>query len=208
MAKQEFLRNFRVARNLFGHQRVQADSPLIDAKVAESMINRADIWLTPKSVQGFDVADFPELGPDGQSALQTAVREFLEIATRVPPKEPAAFEQVRIARVPFTSILEILAPYLPTPQEKQQVEAALQRIAFPNAFPNWVASWDAELGSDEEGGPAVWIDVYVDEHTVPRDEVGRFASQLTAQIQQALAAEGSNRWPYVRMRTVAEHKTA
>jgi hypothetical protein len=204
MAKQEFLRYLRVARSLFAHQRVQADSPLANTEAAEAMINRADIWLTPKSVQGFDVGDFPELGPNRQRELQTAVREFLDIATRVPPKEPATLEQVRNARVPFERILEILAPYLPTPQEEQQIEAALGPIIFPA----WVESWYPEFGSDESGGAAVWINVYVYERTVPRNEVGRFASHLTAQIQQALAAEGSDRWPYVRVRTVAEHKSA
>src|SRR5437588_1367499 len=102
MARQEFLKSLRLARNLFIHQRA-------DANGADNG-SRGDIWLTPRSVRSFDVADFPELGPDRQRELQTAVREFLDVATQVPPKEPATAEQIQKARAPFAKILEILAP--------------------------------------------------------------------------------------------------
>jgi hypothetical protein len=182
MAKQQFLGFLRVARNLLAHQRVHADNAPVDTKPADGVINRADIWLTPKSVQDFDIGDFPELNQDQQLQLENAVREFLHVARQVPPKEPATAEQTRQATMPFKRILEILTPYLPTSQEKWQVEAALKRVEFPP----WLASWDAEFASDDDGNPEVWIDIYVDERTFPRDQAGRFASRLAALIQQAL----------------------
>src|SRR6266404_2193362 len=104
MAKQEFLKYFRVARSLFAHQRVHGASPVIDTNATESFIDRADIWLTPKAVQGFDVSDFSELGRGRQNELQTAVRDFLIVAERVPPRQPATLEQVRQARSAFAKI--------------------------------------------------------------------------------------------------------
>jgi len=93
MAKQEFLSNFRIARNLFAHQHVQADDARIDPQAMERLLARAAIWLTPKSVKAFNVADFAELGPDQQSELKNAVQEFLAVANKVPPNEPATPEQ-------------------------------------------------------------------------------------------------------------------
>jgi hypothetical protein len=113
---------------------------------------RAAIWLTPKSVNGFNSADFPELGLDRQAELQTAVQNFLAVGRQVPANQAT------------------------TPEQK-------------------------------EGDPAVWVNVFAEEGA-PRSEFGRFASQIIPKIRQALSTEGVNRWPYVRLRTATEHKTA
>jgi hypothetical protein len=204
MAKQAFLENFRTARNLFFHPRVRADAAQADATPIEQMIARAAIWLTPRSVKGFNVEDFQELGPDRQRALQAAVERFLDVANRVSPTEPPTSEQLAGAKVAFETVLEILLPYLPTPHEGANVEEALRGIDLPP----WVVNWDYELGSDEDGAPAVWVNLFVDEGRAPRSEFGRLASQMTTKIQRALSKVGSPRWPYVRVRTAVEHKTA
>ncbi len=204
MAKQDFLDNFRIARNLFYHPRVQRDSNQLDPKTIEHLVARAAIWLTPKSVNGFNPADFPELGLDRQRELQSAVQDFLTVAKQVPPNEPASPEQLGNARVAFAKMLEILQPYLPSPSDADEVEEALKDIPFPA----WVVNWDYELGNDEDGAPAVWVNLFADESTAPRKEFGRLALQMNASIQRALSAMGSRRWPYVRMRTAVEHKMA
>ena len=163
---------------------------------------RTAIWLTPKSVKGFDANDFHELGPDRQRELQTAVSEFLEVARQVPPKEPASQQQLAAATAAFNKMLSILNLYLPTSEEGTEVEEAIRNVACPA----WVANWDYELGTDEDGILAVWVNFYADESVAPRREFGRFASQMTTKIRQALSQAGSNRWPYVRVRTAVEHK--
>src|SRR3954454_17658475 len=52
-SKKEFLANFRVARNLFAHPRVVVDGGG-DAAALERRLIRSAIWLTPKSVAGFN----------------------------------------------------------------------------------------------------------------------------------------------------------
>ena len=158
MAKQEFLGNFRIARNLFIHPQVQTDDPQLDPPTIERAL-RAAIWLTPNSVRGFHADDFSELGLDRQRGLQAAVREFLEIAKEVPPTESPTPEQFGNAKGAFAKMLAILQPYLPTPQEGEQVEEALKRVDFPP----WVVNWDYELGSDEDESPALWVNLYVDQ---------------------------------------------
>jgi hypothetical protein len=202
MAKQEFLANLRIARNLFAHPHVQTDSPHINPQALEHALARAAIWLTPKSVKGFNVDDFRELGPQRQPELQDAVSEFLLVANEVPPSEPATAAQLAKAKEALAKILSLLKAYLPTPQEGAQIEEALRQVDFPP----WVVNWDYELGSDQDEAPAVWINLFVDQDSAPRSEFGRFAAKATTQIQQALLAAGCNRWPYIRLRTAVEHK--
>jgi hypothetical protein len=63
--KQEFLSNFQLSRNLFVHSRVEGDSPTIDANTVTEASTRGALWLTHKSVEGFNAADFCELGAAG-----------------------------------------------------------------------------------------------------------------------------------------------
>jgi hypothetical protein len=200
--KHDFLLNFRIARNLVAHPSVQADSSSVDKATAERILTRSAIWLTPKSVAGFNAADFPELGSTRQQELLSAVQSFLAVAQEVPPDKPATREQYGNAIVAFRRILEILESYLPLPDEGRRVEAALRTIPFPG----WVVNWDYELGSNEEGSPAVWVDLFVEEGA-PSREFGRTASQLIPKIRQAIEAESVSRWPYIRIRTATEHKT-
>jgi hypothetical protein len=49
--------------------------------------------------------------------------------------------------------------------------------------------------------------IFVDEQTTPRKQLGRFATDYTAKIRHALKAKGIERWPYIQVRTGAEHKS-
>ena len=49
--------------------------------------------------------------------------------------------------------------------EARGVEAALRTVNYPA----WVVNWDYELESDADGVPAVWVNIFADDQTVPRD---------------------------------------
>lgn len=202
-SKEKFLANFRVARNLFFHPRAEADSLTFDVASVSDASTRGALWLTPKWVEGFDVADFPELKADQQAELLNAVQRFKAIASEVPADKPPTKEQYGNAASAFVAILSILNPYLPIPEESKRVEKALRSVPFPP----WVVNWDYELGSSEEGDAAVWVNVFA-EGNVARSDYGRFVPQIIPMIRQALAAEGVGRWPYIRLRTSVEYKTA
>jgi hypothetical protein len=131
------------------------------------------------------------------------VQTFKAVASQVPADKPPTKEQYGSAATPFIAILNILSPYLPTPEESKKVERALRKVPFPP----WVVNWDYELGTSEEGDPAVWVVVFA-EGAVARSDYGRFGSQIIPIIRQALEAEGVGRWPYIRLRTATEYKTA
>ncbi len=204
MAKQEFLDNFRVARNLFHHPRVRTDSLPLDPQALGQRVARAAIWLTPKSVEEFDADDFPELGPARQAELRNAISDFLGVAKQVPPADAATPDQLSQATGAFGRMLSILEPYMPASDEVRKIEEALEKVEFPP----WIPNWDYELGSDHDGLPAVWINLFADETSAPRKEFGRVASRLNREIREALVAVGSDRWPYVRMWTAVEYKMA
>jgi hypothetical protein len=201
-SKRDFLENFRIARNLFAHGKVSADSPTIDPAAIERTLTRAAIWLTSKSVSGFNAAHFPELGASKQQELLSAVQSFLAVAREVPSDKPATGEQYGNAVVAFAKLLMILEPYLPMPDEAKLVEAALRTVKFPA----WVVNWDYELGSDADGVPAVWVYVFADDQTLPKAQLGRAASELTTLIRRAFQEARIDRGPYVRLKTTGEHK--
>jgi hypothetical protein len=202
VAKQDFLANLRIARNLFAHPHVETDSPGLNAPRIADILARAAIWLTPKSVNGFDPNDFTELGPIRLAELEAAIREFSDVARQVPPTAPATDVQLRTASSAFARILTILEPYVPIPQEREAVERALESLSFPA----WVVNWDCELGTDADGLPCIYFNVFVDEQGIPRQQIARGASELTEKIRRALSTVEVRRWPYVRVRTAAEHK--
>ena len=90
-SKRDFLLNLRVARNLFAHPpRVEADATATETETIAAALARAAIWLTPKSVAGFDPGDFSELGLERQGELLAAVRDFKAVAERVPSAKPGS----------------------------------------------------------------------------------------------------------------------
>ena len=201
-SKREFLLSMRVARNLFRHpQRVETDSPTIDAAAVSKTLEKAAIWLTPGSVAEFNIADFPELSVDQRESLECAVRDFLGVAMSVPGDKPPTNQQYLDASDAFDRILKIINPYLPVPNEGRKVEKVLRAIDFPT----WVVNWDYELGNDWDGDPAVWVMLYV-EQTAPRSELTRYALRMMSEIRDALSNEGIDRLTYVRVRTSKEHK--
>jgi hypothetical protein len=203
VGKQDFLDNVRVAGNLFAHRPAQVNGPQTDPQALEHQTAVASIWLTPKSVGGFDADDFRELGPDRQRELADAVQIFLAVAQQVPPTALATAEQRAKASAAFVKILEILAPYLPTHAEAINIQRALATVEFPEC----VANWDYELDTDSDGAPAVWVTIFMDEQSAPRKQFGLIARDLTAKILRALSEAGIARWPYTQIRTAAEHKS-
>lgn len=203
--KKSFLSNLRIARNLFDHSSVAVLGNASRNDSATRTLIRAAIWLTPKSVAGFDSDFFPELGPEREAELVTAVESFRKIAETVPSNAPASEEQYAGAKTAFEIVLSILTPYLPSgDSESRSIEKAL--AAAVEKFPAWVVNWDYELGPDSVGEDALWVRLFVDERGVDTQHMGRDVSNFASEVRTALNREGIARWPFVRMRSSAEHK--
>ena len=203
-SKREFLDNLRIARNLFYHPQVASDSTNINTDQVARTLARAAIWLTPKSMQGFNADDFPELGAQQQQALKDAVQEFNAIASQVPAKSCATTEQYSAAAVAFLKTLSLLESYIPLPQEAKKIERVLQSLDFDS----YVVNWDYELSTDEDGAAKIRINLFVDDEIIQTNRLGRIASELTLKIHQKLKDAKINRWPYLRIRSATDHKAA
>jgi hypothetical protein len=167
MSKSDFLDHLRVARNLFLHGSAAAGNLRLDPDALTRALTRAAIWITPSSVKGFRTDDFPELGPDRQRALAEAVQEFDAVARQAPPDAPPTGQQYGEAGAALEKIVAILDLYLPSHEEATPIRNAIAA----QDLPPWLLNWDFEVGSDGEGGPAVFVTLYVDETAIPPDQL-------------------------------------
>jgi hypothetical protein len=203
MSRQDFLDSVWLARNLRVHARGRSDLAPAVAQDSEGPPPRAPVWLTPKSVAGFEGDDFRELGPDRQRELAEAVAEFLAVAQQVPPTAPATPDQVSQAAAALTKLFQILAPYDPTFEESRKVERAIESLELPD----WVESWNFRLDKDWADDPSVRVTLYMDERIAPRNQWIPTLKRLTSSLVNALSSLGISRFPYIGMSPVSEHKS-
>ena len=192
--KTRFLANLRLARGLFAH-------PPIAAAEDEQSLLRAAIWLTPRSVHDFDVADFPELGSARQREVQEAAQTFLRVANAVPAQGLPTMEQYREGGRALERLVALLASYLPIPDESKQVEAALRSVSFPD----WVVNWDYELRDNYSDEPAIYLTLYAAERPSVQ-AVAKTTSACFPVVRSNLKKHGIDRWPYINVRDASEHK--
>jgi hypothetical protein len=196
MSKQDFLANMRLARSLLENEQVATDLRIEKSADWSRRLSRVAIWLTTKSVDDFNASDFPELGKK-QTELQDSVLAFRTLAKEIPFRAPATDEQLTNARAALKRILEILEPYLPVSDEGQRVEAAVRKLQFPE----WIVTWDYQLGNDHDETPAVWLNVYADEESAPIKQLAQHSLRITQELRKELNEAKINRWPYVRMQS-------
>jgi hypothetical protein len=173
-----------------------------DPDYLRDVLRRADIWLTPAAVAGFDPNDFISLTTEDRDRLTQSVEEFSAVAREVPPDRPATEEQVRRALPVFQTILSILAPYLFEP-EGWEVYRALWWVRCK--YPEFVLGYDYELRTDSTGDPAVVIWVVVPDDFDPTNP--NYRTQEVAvrhEIARVFADRDIKRWPYVRIQTRSE----
>ena len=98
MAREDFIDNLRLASRTLPPPSVWTGrGPEADALFSFSM-HSADLWLTPKSVAGFDPADFSDWRPAERAELERDVAAFLEVAKQVSADQPATKGQSKQAR--------------------------------------------------------------------------------------------------------------
>src|SRR5690242_3754424 len=98
MAREQFIDNLRIASRILTPPSVNSEqSPETDAYLAAKLHAR-DLWLTPKSVEGFDLADFGDRPVKEREELRKEVGAFQAIAEKVPTNKPATKAQSNQAR--------------------------------------------------------------------------------------------------------------
>ncbi len=104
MAKEVFFDSVRTAAR-FLLPVVAADNHYLNPDDLAKQLDRAAIWVTPKSVEGYDPCDFVDLPPLQQQELREAVEGFREIARKVPKDGPPTAAQLQEAKPLFLAIV-------------------------------------------------------------------------------------------------------
>src|SRR5260370_464813 len=108
MAREEFIDSLRLAfRDLSGWRVSSGQGAQTDAYLAKTL-HYADLWLTPKSVEGFDPADFLDWPKHEREKLTKEVESFRAIAEQVPANKPATNAQSKQARKHLERELQIV----------------------------------------------------------------------------------------------------
>jgi hypothetical protein len=112
VAGEQFIDNLRVASRLLRSPIVESGRGLkSDADIA-STLHSADLWLTPKSVEGFQAADFRDLPETQQQKLKSEIASFLDIAKKVPANKPASKSQSSQARKHLEQVIRIVGDHV------------------------------------------------------------------------------------------------
>ncbi len=172
MSLQDFFNNVRIGQRLLESPRAAIDSTEPIPGALAATIEQADLWLTPRTVAGYNPEDFFFLKDDERSELDKAVQSFLRVARSAPPNRPVPMTQHNESRRCLESILRILAPdRFRTPQEWIASQAINQFRESPPASDYLTGAY--YRFDEDEGDSTIWI------WLVLRDEIVNSPEFLT-----------------------------
>jgi hypothetical protein len=202
MALKDFWLNVRTGAR-FLTPGTTADSPRLDVASIERTLGAAPVWLTPKSVAGFNPEDFQFLPGKDQKALREAVERFLEVARQLPRHQPGTEQQVQQALPQFARIIEILRPDKYADAQAFVIGKRLEQH-LANQIPPTVLELRYETGPDWAGDPALWIWVILKDEATAKGLLLPNARQVRELLEDGVSELGFEHFPHVRVRADSE----
>ncbi len=200
MALQDFWISVRTSARMIAPT-VTADSPRINTGDIERILRGAVIWLTPKSVEGFNERDFDFLSDGERKELSDSVRQFVSVARQVDPRKPASDSQIQEALPHFRRIVEILGGNKYADPDGFVLGKMIER-QIAGRMPESVLELRFETGEDSSGDEALWVwVVFKDEVAENEDVLLSNVNDVREILRDAVRQLGIKRWPYVRFRT-------
>jgi hypothetical protein len=203
MALREFWITVRTAAGLVAPRAI-VDSPTLDPDTIVRHLRGERRWLTPRSVAGFDEADFGFLAEAERKRLTQLVKEFRAIASSLDPKVPGSKDAIARAEPLFRDIVEILAFDRYGDHEAYSLGKQIEQTLAADP-PRELAELRFNTGLDHSGDPAIWIWVFLTDEAALSDE--RFletAQRLRDLIDPVARSVVPDRWPYLSFRSLAE----
>jgi hypothetical protein len=199
MAIDEFWQNVRLGARLNLPTRVISDTPRMDDEVIKNALANSHSWLTPKSVQGFDPADFAFLPPEERNRLTENVNGFLALAKTVDPKKPATAEQVEAATPFFTDIVKSLEFDRFADAEAYRVGKTIESDpSFPH---DDVKDARYRIRRDWNGEPSIKIMTYLPDSSL--EEFLERAKSVRKVIMDLVFERGQPYFPYPSTRIMS-----
>ena len=202
MALRDFWISIRTAAR-FLSPNVITDSSECDTQQIAVALQHACIWLTPKSVEGFDEQDFDFLTDEDRQQLTRHIDKFITVARQVPSDAPASREQIHAALPPFLDILDIMRPDRYADIEALRIGKRIEQ-ELGNQIPVWIQEMRFESGKDASGDPALWIWVEMDDAAATREDFSQNTRRVRSMIIDCVRRLDVPYWPYVRFSTVSE----
>jgi hypothetical protein len=107
MARERFIDSLRLASRALSQPKVSSGhDPQTDAYI--SMLYSPNLWLTPKSVEGFDPTDFSDWPKNESEQLAQQVGAFLAVAQRFPANAAPTKSETKQGRKHLKRIIQIV----------------------------------------------------------------------------------------------------
>jgi hypothetical protein len=177
MAYEQFIDSLRLASRLLAPPRVTSEQGAQTDAYLSRKLHAADLWLTRKSVEGFDPDDFTGWPKKEREDLRKEVDAFRAIAEEVPPNKPAAKAQSNQARKRLEAAIQIVRNQLVHQWLEAQQEMMEVAMAAANAK-GWYVQMDQKevleslLGSYK----APRLRIRTQDREVVLDPIARFGS--------------------------------
>ena len=204
MSLQEFITSLRAGSRFFGTPEVSSDSPALDPRAMQSTLANAAIWLTPRSVAGYDDSDFAFMDPHERDELRQAVQGFLDVARQVPSDAPATRDQLEAGRRWFSTILKIIRPDLHPDADTLRLSKLRDWYMSWPGKPEPVVDMQFHVGQDSTGEPAAWVWLILADKVAESSQFFDMTEAIRQQFVKLLPLWGVTSWPYVRFRTASE----
>jgi hypothetical protein len=112
MAREQFIDSLRLASRMLTPPIVSSVQGAQTNAYLASKLHAADFWLTPKSVEGFDPADFADWPKNEREELSREVAAFLAIAKEVPANKAVTKAQSNQARKHLERAIQTVRKHL------------------------------------------------------------------------------------------------
>ena len=194
----KFIRDARIAWSALA-----AGNDRSAAEAATRWMASRSLWLTPDAVAGFDPADCIFHTAAQQRGLGDQAEQFQATATELAGRRLTR-RRLAEAAEQLGGLLGSLAEYFTRPEGQ-----ALVRALRAGPAPSFVLALDYELGTDWTGDPAIYAWVITKGRSRPRPaESDEFTGWFQRRAWQAVGIVGSDRIPYVRLRSEVEARAA
>ncbi len=177
MARDDFFDNLRLAHQFLIAPRVNSGQGRASDAHLAARIHSSDLWLTPKSVEGFDESDFKDWPVAERQKLAKEVAAFLGAARSVVANEPATKAQSRIARKHLDGIIRIVGGRLQNQWVDDITEMEKVAVAAANGK-NWHLEQDEKEVSESLLGmyKAPRLRIRTPDHEIMLVPIVRFGS--------------------------------
>jgi len=203
MVFQHFWINVGTAARFTPQQRI-VDAPRLDPSESERILQQDTHWFTPRSVAGFEEADFDFLPDAERTRPAKLVNEFQAISSTVSPKTPPSAETVAKALPLFRDMVQLLGFDRYGDVEAYRLGKQIEPAIEPDR-PAELAELRFNTGLDHSGDPALWIWAFLTDEAAATDErFLRTAQDLSDFLDPVARTVAPDRWPYISFRALAD----